>query len=250
MLTRISLISVLAVGTFAFATPSFAQEAAQIDTQAAEVAAKPVKKRRIVRDVKPVAYWVESDKLRVRDNPVAGDVVGLLELGQKIKAYQTFENWVRISPNNKSEQWVNSEFISSRKATYANFNFGRNTARPGFANGGLPNDVDPTRIKVKDYDGGRVYAASVKETPDNARLVVTKTEFRAGPYFEKRRVACDGGTATHVQLVGEGYTYLMMEYDERGEVLTKESDLSPYALSDETSAMTKAIANHACKAKL
>ena len=250
MLTRISLLFALAAGTFAFANPSFAQDAAQIDTRAAEVAAKPVKKRRIVRNVEPIAYWVESDKLRVRDNPVAGDVVGLLELGQKIKAYQTFENWVRISPANKSEQWVNSEFISDQQVTYANFNFGRSTARSGFASGGAPNDVDLKRIKVKDYDGGRVFVASVKGTSDNARMVVTKTEFRAGPYFQKRRVACEGRDATHVQLVGEGYSYLMMEYDERSEASTEEVNLSRHALSDQTSAMTTAIANHACKADL
>lgn len=250
MLIRISLITALAAGTFVFANPGFAQEAAQIDTSAAEIAAKPAKKRRIVRNVEPVAYWVESDKLRVRDNPVAGDVVGMLELGQKIKAYQTFENWVRISPANKSEKWVNSDFISNQQVTFANFNFNRRKARTGFGNTSMPDDVDLKRIKVKDYKGGRVFVASVKNSAENARIVVTKTEFRAGPYFQKRRVSCAAEGATHAQLIGEGYSYLMMEYDKRSEALTEMSDPSRHALSDETSAMTTAVANYACKADL
>jgi len=247
MLIRFSLVTLLAASGFAVATPSFAQTSSQIDIEAAEVIPKPVKKRRIVRNVEPVAYWVESDKLRVRNNPVAGDVVGMLELGQKIKSYQIFENWVRISPKNKSEQWVNSEFISNQQVTYANFNSGRRTARKGFVTNGAPDDVNLKRIKAKNYDGGRVFAASVKQTSSDARIVVTKTEFRAGPYFEKRRISCDGKAATHAQLIGEGYTYLMMEYDKRSEAIISNPDQSTHALSDETSPMTSAIANYACK---
>ena len=48
----------------------------------------PLKKSRIIRNVEPVPYWVDADQLRIRDNPVAGDVIGMLELGQKIKAYE------------------------------------------------------------------------------------------------------------------------------------------------------------------
>jgi len=250
MLIRVSLMLVLAVAAFADAPPSFAQVEAQIDTDAVELAGKPVKKRRIVRNVEPIPYWVDADKLRVRDNPVAGDVVGMLELGKKVRAYQTFENWIRISPANKPEQWVNSKFISSQQISYANFNSGRRTARRGFVTNGAPDDVNLKRIKVKDRKGGRVFAASVTEAPNLNRVVVTKTEFRVGPYFEKRLVACEGNAATHIQLIGEGYTYLMMEYDKRSETVNVNTDQPSQALSSDTSPLVAAIAGFACKAKL
>lgn len=250
MLIRYSLIAILAASCAAAASPSFAQDDTKVDMTVTKVAPKPVKKRRVVRNVEPISYWVDADKLRVRDNPIAGDVVGILELGKKVRAYQSFANWIRISPSDKPQQWVNVKFISPQQISYANFNAGRRTASKGFVTNRIPVDVDLKRIKVKDYDGGRVFAASVAEASNRNRVVVTKTEFRAGPYFEKRLVACDGDAATHAQLIGEGYTYLMMEYDKRTETVDVSSDLPSREISDKTSALTSAIAEYACETDL
>jgi len=59
----------------------------------------------IKRDVQPVEYWVESSALNLRDNPVAGKVVGNLSYGQKILAYDQYENWIRVSKLDEKQQW-------------------------------------------------------------------------------------------------------------------------------------------------
>jgi len=62
---KITLITALTV--------SFSSAVNAQDT-AIETLEVPVKKR-VVRVVEPVPYWVKADRLRVRDNPFAGDVV-------------------------------------------------------------------------------------------------------------------------------------------------------------------------------
>ena len=77
----------------------------------------PLKKSRIIRNVEPVPYWVDADQLRIRDNPVAGDVIGMLELGQKIKAYEQFENWIRISKTSTNAKWINTDYLTNTAIT-------------------------------------------------------------------------------------------------------------------------------------
>jgi len=216
-------------------------EAVEIITKA------PLKKRKIIRKVEPVPYWVEADQLRIRDNPVAGDVIGMLELGQKVKAYDQFENWIRISKNEQTAKWINVDYLTNTAITWARF--GNEIKRRSLRRAGLREDVSLKRIKVPGDKTARIYLASVHESANGNRIIVTRQNFRAGPYFQKRLVACSDQTATHMQILGEGYTYIMMESDIRGTnidvntaspsvVIAQDESLSPFSI---------AIANYSCQ---
>ena len=56
------------------ATPAFAQTVGDIETL--NTAETP--KKRVVRVVEAIPMWVDAEKLRIRDNPYAGDVIGML----------------------------------------------------------------------------------------------------------------------------------------------------------------------------
>lgn len=181
-------------------------------------AAKPKITRRINRVVEPVPYWVDVEQLRIRDNPVAGDVVGMLRLGEKIKAYETFENWVRVSKPDAKAQWVNAKFLTHDQVTWARFDNNTRRRNIGFSRNTAANDISLKRIKIPGDKSARVYAASIKKLANNNRVIVTRQNFRSGPYFEKRLVACgQENKATHFQLLGEGYNYVMMEKDIRSQ---------------------------------
>jgi len=209
-----------------------------------------LKKSRIIRKVEPVPYWVDSDQLRIRDNPVAGDVIGMLELGQKIKAYEEFENWVRISKTSVNAKWVNTDYLTNTAITWARY--GNNTTRRIQRRAGLGEDVSLKRIKVKEDKSARIYAASVRESANGNRVIVTRQNFRAGPYFEKRFVACSDNTATHVQMLGEGYTYMMMENDVRSDTIDVNQATPTLSISDADalSPVTIAVANYSCEADI
>ena len=210
----------------------------------------PQTKRRIKRVVEAVPYWVDVEQLRIRDNPVAGDVVGMLRLGEKIKAYDTFENWIRVSKPDAKEQWVNAKFLTSDQATWARFdNNGTRRRNLGFTSNTAANDISLKRIKIPDDKSAKVFAASIKEASNNNRVIVTRQNFRSGPYFEKRLVSCDSeSNATHFQLLGEGYNYIMMEKDIRAQnidinVAKPRVDIA----SENVSVKSAAIANFSCK---
>jgi len=217
-------------------------EAVEIITNA------PLKKSKIIRKVEPVPYWVEADQLRIRDNPVAGDVIGMLELGQKVKAYEQFENWIRISKNERTAKWINIDYLTNTAITWARF--GNTTKRRGLRRAGLGEDVSLKRIKVSGDKSARIYAASVRESANGNRVIVTRQNFRAGPYFEKRLVACAEKSATHMQILGEGYTYMMMENDIRGTNIDVNTASPSLAIeeSEDLSPSSIAIANYSCKA--
>jgi len=211
--------------------------------------AKPITKRRIKRVVEPVPYWVDVDQLRIRDNPVAGDVVGMLRLGQKIKAYDTFENWIRVSKPNAKQQWVNAKFLTHDQVTWARFDNDRTRRRNlGFTRNTAANDISLKRIKVPSDKSAKIFAASLKKTANNNRVIVTRQNFRSGPYFEKRIVSCDGqNDATHFQLLGEGYNYIMMEKDIRSQNIDLNSVQPRVSLAGENiSAKSAAIAQFSC----
>lgn len=102
-------LAILGVLSLPF-TSLYAQEAAQVDN----VIAEQLQKKRFVRVEEAVPLWVDAEKLKVHDNPFVGDVVGLLEMGQKVKVYEKTNNWVRISPNGKPTRWINGDFLSKR----------------------------------------------------------------------------------------------------------------------------------------
>ena len=210
----------------------------------------PLKKSRIIRNVEPVPYWVDADQLRIRDNPVAGDVIGMLELGQKIKAYEQFENWIRISKTSTNAKWINTDYLTNTAITWARY--GHSTARRNERRTGLSDDISLKRIKVDGDRSARVYAASVKQSENGNRIIVTRQNFRAGPYFEKRLVACSDKSATHVQMLGEGYTYMMMENDIRSNSIDINSATPSLSIldSDDLTATTLAVANYSCDAEI
>jgi len=245
------LSAALSLTLLSLALPAEAQS--QPIGQAIEIIddeAKAKTKTRIKRVVEPVPYWVDVEQLRIRDNPVAGDVVGMLSLGQKIKAYDTFENWIRVSKPHAKEQWVNAKFLTHDQVTWARFD-NNNTRRRnlGFSRNTAANDISLKRIKVPSDKNTKIFAASLKNIANNNRVIVTRQNFRSGPYFEKRLVSCnDQNDATHFQLLGEGYNYIMMEKDIRSQNVDLNSIQPRVSLSEEDiSTKSAAIAQFSCK---
>ena len=210
----------------------------------------PKAKRRIKRVVEAVPYWVDVEQLSIRDTPVAGDVIGMLRLGQKIKAYDTFENWIRVSKAEAKEQWVNADFLTHDQVTWARFDNKVTRRRNlGFTRNTAANDISLKRIKIPSDKSAKVYAANIKKMANDNRIIVTRQNFRTGPYFEKRLVSCDANkAATHFQLLGEGYNYIMMEKDIRSENIDVNSAQPRVDISaGDVSAKSIAIANFSCK---
>ncbi len=240
-------LSVSMAGLFIGAVSLPDSAAAQLGEPVEITQATPVKKRRIIKKVDPVPYWVDADQLRVRDNPVAGDVVGMLELGQKVKAYENIENWARISKSGAPEQWVNLHFLTNNQVTWASYNSPNRKRRAGFGGPEIAGDVDLERIKVDGDKNGKLYAASLKQTTNGNRVVVTWQRFRSGPHYAKYLVSCASGEPSKVQIIGEGYSYRMMEYDTRGRGLDVNQAQPALAIdSDRVSDKTRKIAAHSC----
>lgn len=226
-----------------------AQDDMLYEVVVAEQIEAPKVKKRIKRVVEPVAYWVESDQLRVRDNPYAGDVVGMLKIGDKVKVRRTLDNWGLISAEGQPEKWINREFLSSSPVTWANYNFdsrkSRSLARNRF--GGDQFDTKVKRIKVKDVKDVRVFAADIKRLANDKKLVISRHDYRAGPYFEKHLVQCADSAATHVKILGEGYSVLMMESDPRQQRIGTAMAEADEVDQENMSAVDKAIADFTCK---
>lgn len=227
---------------------------AQVETvenapTAAEQVELPTAKKRVVRVVEPVPYWVEADQLRVRDNPYAGDVVGMLKIGEKVKVRKTLDSWVLISASDKPERWVNRNFLSASPVTWANYNFDSRGSRSLSRNrfGGDQFDTKIKRIKVKGLKDVRIFAADIKSLYADKKLVISRHDYRAGPYFEKHLVQCSDEDATHIKILGEGYSVLMMEADPRqqriGVSMAEADTVENEAMSD----VDKAIAKFTCK---
>ena len=247
MLKRIkNVFGIITIMCFMAPVATFAQD---VTIEApVEIKNTAFKKNRIIRKVEPVPYWVDADQLRIRDNPVAGDVIGMLELGQKIKAYEQFENWIRINKSASSAKWVNTDYLTNTPITWARY--GNNSVRRTQRRAGLGDDINLTRIKVTGSKSSRIYAASVKKSANGNRVIVTRQSFRSGPYFEKRLVACKGSDATHVQMLGEGYSYMMMENDVRGATVDVNTAMPKLEITVDAvlSPATIAIANFSCEA--
>ncbi len=241
------LAASLVVSTALIAMPATAQTATTAQPVELSNQETPRSTRRIVREVEPINYWVDADRLPVRDNPVAGDVSGMLKLGQKVKAYDRFENWLRISKSGSAEKWVNANYLTTDQLTWARFDNKRRRSA-GFSRSNSVDDVSLKRIKIPSDKDARVYAASIKATANNNRVIVTRQNFRAGPYFEKRLVSCaENGIASRFQLLGEGHSYMMMEKDIRAQgvdvnTASPRTDIADGSITPKT----VAIANYSC----
>lgn len=240
------LASVLGTVIISFTLPSAAL--AQLGQPVEITPSEPVKKRRIIKKVEPVPYWVDADQLRVRDNPVAGDVVGMLELGQKLRAYENIENWVRITKPGADEKWVNADFLTNNQVTWASYNSNNRNRRTGLGGPQIAGDVNLERIKVDGDKEGKLYAASLKQTANGNRVVVTWQKFRQGAHYAKYFVSCDASAATRVQIIGEGYNYRNMEFDRRGKDVNVNQDAPELTIdSANVSAKTRKIADYSCE---
>lgn len=232
-----ALLAALLAAMSAMATPAMAQDAEEIETL------QPQAKR--VRIVEAIPMWVDAEKLRIRDNPYAGDVVGMLEMGQKVKIHAQADNWIRISSDDKPSKWVNRDFLSENRVTWSNYEFGSRSRNPLNA----PYDVELKRIKIDGIKDMKIYAAHVKAAENDGRIVITRHDFRTGPYYEKRLVHCNSdGEANHVRMLGEGYNYNMVESDPRNAFASQPAD-EKFEIDSETSALNSGIAEFTCKAK-
>ncbi len=231
--------------TLLMATPSLAQTPPQADTLQ-----RP--KRKIIRKVEPIPYWVDADQLSIRDNPVAGNVVGMLELGNKVKAYETFENWVRISQDTRKPRWLNTKYLTNTPVTWTNYNSKSKRKRFSRANAAT-SDVTLKKIKVKDGSQTRLYAASLRNIGPGQKLIVTKQNFRSGPYFMKHRIDCaEDLTPNQIEFLGEGFNYVMMERQarlraDRLKTVSTDTSLPRQATAPNTaSPVSVAIGDFAC----
>ncbi len=215
----------------------------------AEELAPTTSTRKVVRIVEPIPYWVEEDQLRVRDNPYAGDVIGMLKFGQKIQVRQTVDDWLLISAADKPERWVNRNFVSSTPVTWASYKVGSHATR-GLGNTRFYNGVDDAtkkRVKVKGVKDVKVYAANIKRLGSNKKLVISRHDSSAGAYFEKRLVQCEGEAATHVKILGEGYTVMMMEADPRKERIGAPMLDMDQVQNEDVSLIDSALASFTCE---
>jgi hypothetical protein len=207
------------------------------------------KTKRITRIEEPVPYWVEADQLRIRDNPYAGDVIGMLKIGQKVHIRKTVDDWVLISAANNPEQWVNRNFLSPSPVTWASYNFESRSARnlkdSRFSDARY--DIKKKRIKIRELKGVRVYAADIKRLSGNQKIVISRHDYRAGPYFEKRLVKCDDSTASHVKILGEGYTVMMMDADPRNQRIGVPMSDEDQIENESAGIMDTAIAEFTCE---
>lgn len=221
----------------------FAQDA-PINAPVEITVASTLKKSKIIRKVEPVPYWVNAEQLRIRDNPVAGDIIGIVELGQKVKAYEQFENWIRITKTSHNAKWLNINFLANTPITWARY--GYNSPAGNQKRAGLRDDISLKRVKVKGDKSARIYATSVKQSANGNRVIVTRHNIKTGPYFEKRLVACADTSATHVQVLGEGYTYMTMENDARSSLIDINSAAPSLSIS-QAEPVTIAVANYSCE---
>lgn len=192
--------------------------------------------KRIKREVQPIPYWVDSSSLNLRNNPVAGKIVGKLDFGQKVMAYSQYENWIRVSKPGAKEQWVNSDFLSNSRLSWAGYN--RNLATRS-------SDIVAVRIKDPENRKKRIYGVRLKTAETGNALITTREDTANGPHFQNRFVSCENQAVIGVRLIGEGNSFLSAQNDIRNSNYDiYESETINRSPSDSTE---NAISKFACK---
>ncbi len=241
-ISQISLIALIGSLSLAIAAPVSAQSVNDTDQP----------RRKIIRKVEPIPYWVEADQLSIRDNPVAGNVVGMLELGKKVKAYETFENWVRITPDGSEARWINTNYLTHKEVTWTNYDSKAKSKRFSRANSSTT-DIVLKRIRVPEDKSVRLHATSIRTPVENEKLIVTRQTFRAGPFFMKHQINCQDKDNPEIKFLGEGFNYVMMERQAklnaaRAKTVSASKALERPTVPDyEPNATVKAIGKFACK---
>ena len=196
---------------------------------------RPLRRKRVVQ---PVEYWVESSSLNLRDNPVAGNIVGTIEYGQKVFAYSQYENWVQISKSAEKGRWVNSDFLSNSPLSWVSYTRNRPT---------LASDITSVRIKDPENKKKRIFGVRLKTADTGNVLITTKEETSQGSYFQNRFVSCDGKAVVGMRLVGEGSSFLSAQNDFRNQSYNiYESDT---VKDDAATSEDRVISKFACKSR-
>lgn len=199
---------------------------------------EPVYYNQPIRNVQPVAYWVDAKSLRVRDNPVAGKIVGSLDYGQKIMAYAQYENWIRVTKDVTKNKWVNSDFLSSSRLSWASYN--RNTPTRS-------SDVIAVRIKDPVNPKNRIFGVRLKTADAGNRLITTRQNTEQGVFYQNHFVSCDEQLAIGTRLIGEGNSFLLAQYDVRS---LDHNIYDPAQIEDKVRDRAEnAISAFACKAQ-
>jgi len=221
--------ALISLGSTQISTAQTASEATIADETRSE---------RVKRDVQPIAYWVEASSLNLRDNPVAGKVVGNLSYGQKILAYEQYENWIRVSKLDEKQKWVNSDFLSNSSLSWASY------VRPSTT---LASDFNPVRIKDKEDRKKRMFGVRLKKSETGNALITTQLHSDKGVFFQNRFVSCKKEKVIGVRLIGEGSNFLRAQNDVRnlGKDIYDVEQIDDKANNSAESA----IASFACKTK-
>lgn len=193
---------------------------------------------RIRREVQPIAYWVDTASLNFRDNPVSGKILGKLEYGEKILAYSQYENWVRVSKSEVNPKWVNSDFLSNSRISWASYN--RTSAT-------RINDVVSARIKDPENRKKRIFGVRLKTADTGNALITTREETTEGVFYQNRFVSCNNQRPVGIKLVGEGRNFLSAQNDIRNLGL----DIYDAKQIDDNAVNSSevAISSFACKAQ-
>jgi len=183
-----------------------AQSNSDLPVLSETAANQALQNKNLKRDVQPIAYWVDATTLRLRDNPVAGKIVGQLDYGQKVLAYSQYENWVRVSKSDAKQQWVNSDFLSNSRLSWASYN--RNTPSRS-------SDVIAVRIKDPKNRKTRIFGVRLKTADTGNALITTRQDTAQGIFYQNRFVSCSDQQVAGVRLIGEGSTFLGAQNDVR-----------------------------------
>jgi len=206
-------------------------------------------KQRIKRVIEPTPYWVEADQLRVRNTPETGDVVGMLGIGQKVYVRKSDEEWMLISADETDARWVNRNYLSASPVTWAAYQFdsrqARNLRQGSFSEAKY--DRQKKKIKIKDLKDVRIYAADITRLAKGQKIIISRHDFRAGVYYEKRMVQCAEDGASHIKMLGEGYTVKMMNADPRLQRIGVPMSETDEIENDSVSKTAKAIAEFTCE---
>jgi len=200
--------------------------------------------RIVKRVVEPAPFWIDANKLHVRDDPFAGNQIDTLERGQKVKVYEQLENWMRISPDGHKANWINGNYTSASRVTWANYSsLGAN--RRQTLNGTVL-DIDLQSIPVEGDSQSEIFSAKLRILDLRRRVIDTRHNSDGGRYYERYLVQCDFGKPSHARLLGEGYNYVSMHRDTRNEYLSSPLSSFDKIDVDATPADRQAIAKYAC----